>query len=76
MKFLVSKHPSLNDALVVRSSSENNHLEIYNKEIIVDICCGSAVLRGAHVFAPGVMAASAGQLIVNVKNVMKNYDKR
>ena len=26
------------------------------KEIIVDVHCGAAILRGAHIFAPGVMA--------------------
>lgn len=28
------------------------------KEVIVDAQCGSAVLRGAHVYAPGIISAS------------------
>ena len=31
-------------------------------EVIVGCQCGTAVLRGAHVFAPGVLAAPAGLL--------------
>ena len=29
-------------------------------KVIVGCQCGTAVLRGAHVFAPGVLAAPAG----------------
>lgn len=29
-------------------------------EIVVDIHCAAAVLRGAHVFAPGIMGMQSG----------------
>ncbi|EZA62583.1 hypothetical protein DMN91_006225 [Ooceraea biroi] len=41
-------------------------LERYPDEIIVDATCGAAVLRGSHVYAPGVMGMSNG-LAINTK---------
>lgn len=32
------------------------------KEVIVDQFCAAAVLRGAHVFAPGVLGLPASKL--------------
>ncbi|KAK7871652.1 hypothetical protein R5R35_009022 [Gryllus longicercus] len=34
------------------------NLSFQDKEVIVDIACGVAVLRGAHVFAPGIKGMS------------------
>ncbi|XP_015110210.1 putative methyltransferase NSUN6 [Diachasma alloeum] len=42
---------------------------LYPKEAIVDAVCGSAVLRGAHVFAPGVMGLSSGSKIGDLVSV-------
>ncbi|XP_048508640.1 tRNA (cytosine(72)-C(5))-methyltransferase NSUN6 isoform X2 [Athalia rosae] len=41
-------------------SSIDLHLQNRHKEIIVDSVCGTAVLRGAHVFAPGIMGIHQG----------------
>ncbi|XP_011186734.3 tRNA (cytosine(72)-C(5))-methyltransferase NSUN6 [Zeugodacus cucurbitae] len=30
------------------------------REVVVDSCCGGALLRGAHIYAPGVLAMEAG----------------
>lgn len=30
------------------------------REVVVDSCCGAALLRGAHIYAPGVLAMEAG----------------
>jgi predicted ribosome-associated RNA-binding protein Tma20 len=35
-------------------------LERYPDEIIVDAICGAAVLRGSHVYAPGIMGMPNG----------------
>ncbi len=34
------------------------------KRVIIDLSCGSAVLRGADVFGPGVIAAPKGMMPV------------
>lgn len=54
-------HPKLPDTVVIGSLDEAN-LRPQEKEVIVDATCGAAVLRGAHVFAPGVMGMPTGAL--------------
>lgn len=39
------------------------------KEVIVDIACGAAVLRGAHIYAPGVIGMMTGVQIDEIVNV-------
>lgn len=39
-------------------------------EIIVDSTCGAAVLRGAHIYAPGVLGMPRGSFFVNQYSVM------
>eukprot|EP00057_Strongylocentrotus_purpuratus_P011426 XP_011665900.1 PREDICTED: LOW QUALITY PROTEIN: putative methyltransferase NSUN6 [Strongylocentrotus purpuratus] len=55
----VVPHPLLRDVLVIPSGHQRDDAELKpdSKEVIVDLACGMAVLRGAEVFAPGVMAA-------------------
>ncbi|KAF4517694.1 hypothetical protein B566_EDAN016520 [Ephemera danica] len=45
--------PELNDVLIIENSSEDC-------EVVVDAVCGAAILRGAHIFAPGVLAMPKG----------------
>lgn len=42
-------------------------LERYPDEIIVDAICGAAVLRGSHIYAPGVMGMPNGKLPLRTK---------
>ena len=46
---------------MIRSAGLCTDIPIIKKEVIVDIHCGTAVLRGADVFAPGVMGAHPGE---------------
>ncbi|KAL7732165.1 hypothetical protein ACLKA6_010290 [Drosophila palustris] len=39
------------------------------KQVIVDTSCGAALLRGAHVFAPGVLAMETGTQLHEMVNV-------
>lgn len=55
----VTVHPKLPDTIVIGSMDKAN-IRPQGKEVIVDATCGAAVLRGAHVFAPGVMGMPAG----------------
>ena len=60
----MSYHSSLDDTLIISSSlAESSMISIRpvdNKEVIVDLQCGLAVMRGADIYAPGVMSASQG----------------
>ncbi|KAL9905771.1 tRNA (cytosine(72)-C(5))-methyltransferase NSUN6 isoform 2-T2 [Glossina fuscipes fuscipes] len=42
---------------------------IEQREIIVDDCCGAAVLRGAHIYAVGVLAMESGTKLHDIVNV-------
>ncbi|XP_061393551.1 tRNA (cytosine(72)-C(5))-methyltransferase NSUN6 [Musca vetustissima] len=39
------------------------------KEIIVDSCCGAAILRGAHIYSIGVLGMESGTQVGDVVNV-------
>ena len=56
----VQLHPSIPDILLVSTQGLDKNVTITDKEVIVGSQCGTAVLRGANVFAPGVLAAPAG----------------
>ncbi|XP_076349190.1 tRNA (cytosine(72)-C(5))-methyltransferase NSUN6 isoform X2 [Tachypleus tridentatus] len=56
-KFTVDIHPHIPDLLVVSSDSDNETVHPCRREVIVGALCGVAVLRGADVYAPGVMGA-------------------
>lgn len=45
-----------------------------NKEIIVDTICGAAILRGAHIYAPGVLAMQTNTKLNEMVNVYADVD--
>lgn len=40
-----------------------------NKEVIVDVPCGKAVLRGSHIFAAGVLAMEPNTNVEDIVNI-------
>lgn len=58
--YKVILHEQLNDVLLIHGFGPDTNLVPVVKEIIVDSNCGAAILRGADIFAPGVMAAHPG----------------
>lgn len=52
-------HPILFDTVIIPNVGPRKCL-LHTKKVIVDLHCGLAVMRGADVFAPGVMAAPKG----------------
>ncbi len=56
-------HSIIPECVIIDRVNEE-HLDLTRKsnEIIVDPVCGAAVLRGAHVFAPGVMGMLPSKL--------------
>lgn len=45
-----------------------------SKEIIVDSICGAAILRGAHIYAPGVLAMQTNTKLNEMVNVYADID--
>ena len=54
-------HPTLSNVLLIEGAGPHTDLVPVQKEIIVDLHCGAAVLRGADIYAPGVMASHPGK---------------
>lgn len=63
--------PDLPDTVVISSFSEAD-LRPQEREVIVDATCGAAVLRGAHVFAPGIMAMPTGAIYFSISLYHRN----
>lgn len=57
----MTEHYRLSDILLIHGSGPATDLVPVVKEIIVDSHCGAAILRGADIYAPGVMAAHPGK---------------
>lgn len=51
------------------------NLEIQSKEIIVDVKCGEAVIRGADIFAPGVIGMPHGLNVGDIVSVFADIVK-
>ncbi|NXN95966.1 NSUN5 methyltransferase, partial [Rhinopomastus cyanomelas] len=63
----VLEHPKLQDILLIPVTGPRTDLRKHASEVIVGAHCGYAVLRGAHVYVPGIMSTSrsmkAGDLV-------------
>lgn len=55
----VIPHPTLADTVIIPNCGPRECVR-HTRKVIVDLQCGLAVMRGADVFAPGVMAAPKG----------------
>uniref|UniRef100_A0A131YJR6 Methyltransferase NSUN6-like protein n=1 Tax=Rhipicephalus appendiculatus TaxID=34631 RepID=A0A131YJR6_RHIAP len=53
-------HPCIPDLLVLAGRQSSSHVKPSPREVVVRRDCAEAVLRGAHVYIPGVMAAPKG----------------
>ena len=57
-------HPLVFDALVIPNSGPRDDLVVERIVVVVDVHCGTAVMRGADVFAPGVLCAPKGTTLL------------
>ncbi|XP_004605538.2 tRNA (cytosine(72)-C(5))-methyltransferase NSUN6 isoform X1 [Sorex araneus] len=55
----VLQHPDLQDVLLIPVIGPRKNIKKQPCEAVVGAQCGNAVLRGAHVYVPGVVSASA-----------------
>ncbi|XP_023078914.1 tRNA (cytosine(72)-C(5))-methyltransferase NSUN6 isoform X2 [Piliocolobus tephrosceles] len=54
----ILQHPDLQDLLLIPVIGPRKNIKKQQCEAIVGAQCGNAVLRGAHVYAPGIVSAS------------------
>ncbi|XP_015270096.1 PREDICTED: putative methyltransferase NSUN6 isoform X2 [Gekko japonicus] len=52
------QHPKLPDILLIPIIGPRKDLQELTNQVIVGAQCGNAVLRGAHVYAPGIISTS------------------
>lgn len=57
-------HPLVSDALVIPNYGPRLDLCIEDHIVTVDAQCGAAVMRGADVFAPGILSAPKGTAVI------------
>jgi hypothetical protein len=79
-------HPQICDAIVINSSGSRRDSvhPVADREVVVGALCACSVMRGADVFAPGVMgmmySATKGQLVAVYGDVegkcLRGYAKR
>ncbi|XP_028390972.1 putative methyltransferase NSUN6 [Dendronephthya gigantea] len=72
--FNATGHPHIPDILLVSAVDVSSKPKECPNEVIVGCQCGTAVLRGAHVFAPGVIAAPIGMKRGDVVSVYSDVD--
>ncbi|XP_046535110.1 tRNA (cytosine(72)-C(5))-methyltransferase NSUN6 isoform X1 [Equus quagga] len=75
----VLQHPDLQDVLLIPVIGPRKNIRKQQCEAIVGAQCGNAVLRGAHVYVPGIVSASkfmkAGD-VISVYSDIKGKCKR
>lgn len=54
------------DCLVVEQWPITEDIKTSGREVIVDALCAAAVLRGAHVFAPGVIGLPPSEILLSL----------
>lgn len=60
----VAVHPLLPDALVILNYGPRDDLHVEDNTVVVDVHCGTAVMRGADVFVPGVLSVPRGMTAI------------
>ncbi|CAH0555236.1 unnamed protein product [Brassicogethes aeneus] len=69
-------HPLLSDVLILNHSYENKNINSHDKEVIIDPDCAAAVLRGAHIYAPGVMGLVSGVQLNDKISIYADLSKK
>lgn len=68
----IQLHSDIPEVILIENGKLNAKSPAYNqlyKEIVVDASCGAAVLRGAHIYAPGVIGMLSETKLDEIVNV-------
>ncbi|KAM9090211.1 tRNA (cytosine(72)-C(5))-methyltransferase NSUN6 isoform 2-T2 [Megaptera novaeangliae] len=79
LSFPILQHPDLQDVLLIPVIGPRKNIKQQPCEVIVGAQCGNAVLRGAHVYVPGIVSASKfmkGGDVVSVYSDIKGKCKK
>lgn len=62
------------EVLLIENGDDIPTEQYSRKEIVVDTICGAAVLRGAHIYSPGVLAMQTNTKLDEMVNVYADID--
>lgn len=65
------------EMILIRNIDETSKCpgpRLRSKEVIVDVSCGAAVLRGAHIYGPGVIAMESNTKIDEIVNIFVDIE--
>lgn len=68
-KSLLTNFAAMPEVLLIENGYDVPTEQCDSKEIIVDTICGAAVLRGAHIYSPGVLAMQSNTKLNEMVNV-------
>lgn len=66
----------LPDVLVIKRSKTNTELKKHDKGVVIDCNCGSAVLRGSNIYAPGVLSMETSTKTNEIVSVYIDMTKK
>ncbi|XP_022907748.2 tRNA (cytosine(72)-C(5))-methyltransferase NSUN6 [Onthophagus taurus] len=73
----VEIHPILKEVIIIHNIPiERLDLNKEKQEVIIDVHCGASVLRGAHIFAPGVIGMQKGAQLNDKVSVYVDVNKK
>nr|XP_022907748.1 putative methyltransferase NSUN6 [Onthophagus taurus] len=73
----VEIHPILKEVIIIHNIPiERLDLNKKKQEVIIDVHCGASVLRGAHIFAPGVIGMQKGAQLNDKVSVYVDVNKK
>ncbi|OXU22955.1 hypothetical protein TSAR_002126, partial [Trichomalopsis sarcophagae] len=74
---VISTFPCVEELIIVNGwdKSVELNLERQQYEVIVDAACGAAVLRGAHIYAPGVLGMPRGLKVGDIVSVYADLEQ-
>ncbi|XP_066147003.1 tRNA (cytosine(72)-C(5))-methyltransferase NSUN6 [Euwallacea fornicatus] len=74
---IIVNSPLSEDIIILKHLKVNiSSMNKFPKEVIVDVDCATALLRGAHIYAPGVMAMVSGTQIGDYVSVYADLSKK
>ncbi|KAF5296356.1 hypothetical protein FQR65_LT10248 [Abscondita terminalis] len=66
----IEVHPLLSDVVILHNQDTKYlNLNPHSHEVIVDVYCAAAVMRGAHIFAPGIIGMLPGAKVGDIVSV-------
>ncbi|KAK2152149.1 hypothetical protein LSH36_338g01025 [Paralvinella palmiformis] len=71
---VIDVHPMIADMLVIRNDGPHDIKQVEN-EVIIDLSCGTAVLRGADIYIQGILAATPGMRVGDEVSVYVDLDR-